>query len=81
MLPLIQSTISWSFAPGVNARDAGLLERQPILVGDDAAAEDRDVAAAARGPSRIAGKSVMCAPEGDRVDVLLDRGLGDHLRR
>ena len=69
-----------------DARDARRLEAIEVRLGDDAAAEDDDVARAAllqlvddRGEERV----VRAAHDGqsDGVDVLLHRGGGDHLGR
>ena len=87
-VPRTQSTMSSVVAPGrEDCATPAAFSVGDVLVGDDAAAEDGDVAAArARAARRMtAGKSVMCAPERIErpigVDVLLDRGLGDHLGR
>ena len=75
------------FAPGrEDLGHAGLLERRDVVDRDHAAAEDEDVAGAALPQlrdhlreQRHVGARVAREPDG--VGILLDRGLGDLLRR
>src|SRR6185369_6695724 len=68
------------------AADAGGLEAGDVVVGDDAAAEDDDVARAF-GAQRVedGGEKRVVRAAHDRkthgVDVLLDGGVGDHVGR